>query len=790
MHLLALEAIITGVALGIALAIAVSIVLKMAGPLNAATRGVVWAATLAALPLIPVLYFASQATVRAPAAEPSAVKTVIISTPAPVASPSFRVGAVETAGAGSRPSERWLDIPVPREMPVTVLGIYAGIMALLLFRLLISYKRICRLRRRTRPAPPEVQVRLRHWLARCPTDRNVELRLGDKVRSPIAIGFRRPTIVMPSALVLELSEEEFDDLGVHELAHIRRYDDWTNLFQKILQAFLFFHPAAYWVGRKLNFEREVACDDWVVSSNGPNSYAKCLTKVVELRRWHRGAVLSSSAFFGKRQILRRVEMLLDKTRNSGTAVSTLAVITVLVTLIGATMQVVRLPAVVSVTQDDGTARMKARWKDANRDLRVDMRGEITFSPDERSIASLAPWGYFEISESTGWSRRRLEVRPSSSGAPEEKYFVDGRQKPLDEAGRAWAASTYPFLMRELGIDVEGRVGRLLTRRGVSGVLDEVDLIHADNIKRKYLTQLAEQATLTTDDLRRVAMCVRKISSDHDKAEFLIANANRFAADQLRTSYFHAVDSINSDNDRRRVLMGMLEADGRSPETASLVGKSAKSMNSDHDKAEVLIAIPSTSGEATCGLLKAARTIQSDYDKARVLRDSGYMESSECRDAFFAVVNQIHSDNDRSTVLREMLNRPALSAATYQEVASAAKAMSSDNDKANVLMLLAGYYTEAPFFEAVNTVHSDNDRKRVLKSVLEHTPTKTVLLGIVASASGMPSDNDKAELLVAAAKASSDAEVRSAVERACGKLGSDSDYRRVASALFSSAAEAR
>ena len=56
----ALESLITGVALGIALVIAVCIILKLVGPLNAATRGAVWAATLVALPLIPALHFASR----------------------------------------------------------------------------------------------------------------------------------------------------------------------------------------------------------------------------------------------------------------------------------------------------------------------------------------------------------------------------------------------------------------------------------------------------------------------------------------------------------------------------------------------------------------------------------------------------------------------------------------------------------------------------------------------------------------------------------------------------------
>jgi beta-lactamase regulating signal transducer with metallopeptidase domain len=773
---MSLEAMIAGAAIGIVVVIAVSIALKLIGPLNAATRSVVWTSTLGALPLIPLLYFASQ---MGSTPGPPAVKTAITAAPASIpmlpATHSLPVPAVET--------KQRLDIPVPEHMPAAVLGTYTGIVLLLLVRLLISYARICLLRRRTWLAPADVSARLSHWLARCPTERNVELRLSDKVRSPLAIGFERPMIVMPSALVLELSEEEFDDLGVHELAHIRRYDDWTNLLQHIVQAFLFFHPAVYWVRMKLNFECEVACDDWVVSQNGAKSYARCLTKVVELRRWHRGAALSSGAFFGKRQILRRVEILLDKTRNAATGVSSWAVVAVLIVLIGIAMQAVKLPTVIAFTEDHGNNRVNARWKDDSRDLCVKMRGEITFSSDERSVTSLSNWGYLEIEETKGWSRRLLEVRPSSSGAPEEKYFVNGLQKPFDEVGRAWAATTYPFLIRELGIDIDGRVGRILGSRGVAGVIEEVNLIHSDHIKRKYLTRLAEHTTLTADDLLRVAMSARKISSDHEKAEFLLASAHRFAADHLRASYFHAVDSISSDYDRRRVLIAMLEADGRSPETASRVGQSAKLMSSDHDKAEVLIAIPLLSGGTGCALLKAARTIQSDHDKARVLRDSGYLESSECAGAFFAVVSLIQSDNDRSSVLRDMLDRPGLGPSTYASVASAAKAMSSDNDKANVLILLSKYYAGTPFFDAVNTIRSDNDRKRVLKGLIERTPDKTVLLDVIHSASGISSDNDKAELLVAVAKASGETDVRSAVQQACGKISSDSDYRRVASALF-------
>jgi beta-lactamase regulating signal transducer with metallopeptidase domain len=780
--LAALQALIPSVALGIALTAAVSVVLRRTVSFNAATRYAVWAATLAVLPLIPIWLPASRAKAPASAAPSPVVKMVYRNPPVPIAAAA---GTAEAAVpvSNSIPATQRLDIVMSRDLPLLLLGAYAAIVLLLLLRLLVSYLRVRLLRRRSRPAPPEVHARMRHWLARCPAARPVELLLSDTVRSPLAIGFLRPAIVMPASLVLELGQEEFDDVGVHELAHIRRYDDWTNLFQQLVQAFLFFHPAVYWVSRKLKFEREVACDDWVVSTNGPKSYARCLTKIMELRRCHRGFVLASGAFFGKGQISRRVELILNKTRNGGTGVSALTVVAVTVALIGLGMQVARIPSVVALTRDDGSARVNARWKDENRDLRVSMRGDLKLTADERSIAALSPLGYLEIAEWKGWSSRRLEVRAAATGDVEEKYFVDGRQKTFDDSARAWAASIYPFLQRELGIDAEGRVNRILSRRGAAGVLDEVNLIRGDHIKRRYLTLLMQQETLTSDDLHRVAMCVRKLNSDHEKAEFLLANPQRFASDPLRASFFQAADSIHSDYDRRRVLIAMLNADGGSPETASLVGRAAKAMHSDHDKAEVLLAIPAASGADGCAVFKAARSIQSDNDKSRVLRQAGYRESSQCRADLFAVVNSIHSDNDRSAVLRDLLSRPDLEVETYRNIAISSIGMSSDNDKATVLVSLGGAYLGEPFFDAIKTLHSDNDRKRVLKAVIERDAAKPALLHVIDAASGIASDHDKADVLIAAAKASSDPELRASIQRACGKLHSDNDYRRVASLLL-------
>src|SRR6202011_3024466 len=92
----------------------------------------------------------------------------------------------------------------------------------------------------------------------------------------------RPLVVIPAWARQELSTTELQAILLHELAHLRRWDDWTNLVQKIVGALLFFHPAVWWIEQRLSLEREMACDDVVLAETvSPRGYAECLLSLAE-----------------------------------------------------------------------------------------------------------------------------------------------------------------------------------------------------------------------------------------------------------------------------------------------------------------------------------------------------------------------------------------------------------------------------------------------------------------------------------------------------------------------------
>ncbi len=110
----------------------------------------------------------------------------------------------------------------------------------------------------------------------------VEVATSPSIGSPMTLGILRPIIVFPADLVEKLSADKLSLVLMHELAHVRRWDNLTLLLQRLVSAVLFFHPAVWLCGRMLRREAEQACDDLVVYATGRSeAYARGLAHVAE-----------------------------------------------------------------------------------------------------------------------------------------------------------------------------------------------------------------------------------------------------------------------------------------------------------------------------------------------------------------------------------------------------------------------------------------------------------------------------------------------------------------------------
>jgi beta-lactamase regulating signal transducer with metallopeptidase domain len=197
---------------------------------------------------------------------------------------------------------------------------WVAVSGVFFLRLGVGLWQVLRLRRNCSEVDLKtVDPELRYVMEASP--RRVALCVSDEVKAPAAVGFLRPAIVVPAWALTELSVDELKVILLHELAHLRRWDDWTNLVQKMVKAAFFFHPAVWWIERKLTLEREMACDDLVLEQTAnPKAYAASLISFAE--KIHRGRELALvNAVVGRvKQISQRVTRILDGKRTGATRV--------------------------------------------------------------------------------------------------------------------------------------------------------------------------------------------------------------------------------------------------------------------------------------------------------------------------------------------------------------------------------------------------------------------------------------------------------------------------------------
>jgi len=136
-----------------------------------------------------------------------------------------------------------------------------GVIAMLL-RLMISMIRASRLRN---GCPLVTETRLLATVQSLVNRYSMKLvpalMQAERVLVPQVVGLIRPVILLPTSALTGLTADELELILMHELAHVRRYDMWVALIQRLAEALLFFNPALWFLSRRISELREFCCDD-------------------------------------------------------------------------------------------------------------------------------------------------------------------------------------------------------------------------------------------------------------------------------------------------------------------------------------------------------------------------------------------------------------------------------------------------------------------------------------------------------------------------------------------------
>jgi beta-lactamase regulating signal transducer with metallopeptidase domain len=281
---------------GTALVLGISTALRLLPRVNAATRCLIWWGAFGVLawlgwsssphvvPLAPVLADA---------------------TAAPIAAPSL----FEVA-------------PLPEWLMTSIMMLWVTVALFKLLRILSGLHALHQLKDACGPVLQTLEMQLPMWLDEKGRGRPVQLMICNRLTNAAVLGLHQPCIAFPSRLLGMVNAGELDQIVLHEYGHVQRWDDWTRLTQTLFEAAMWIHPAARWIASELNLEREVACDDWVISkTRAARAYAGCLSRVAEHNQARVPPAIVPALFHKTPDVLRRVDRLLNPKRNASRRMS-------------------------------------------------------------------------------------------------------------------------------------------------------------------------------------------------------------------------------------------------------------------------------------------------------------------------------------------------------------------------------------------------------------------------------------------------------------------------------------
>jgi bla regulator protein BlaR1 len=192
-------------------------------------------------------------------------------------------------------------------------GIWLVVLTLLLGRQAIM---ALRFRNQCKQWSTPIESALDELFARClketELNRKVSLRLAPGNLGPGTFGIWKPVVVVPEKLIGQLSDSELRLLLLHEFEHIRRRDVLIDRLSSLVVAVHWFNPIAWLTLHSLRRERELACDEAVLSrlsDSEPRQYGHALLQIAQRLPRLAPPATTIGIFGNERFLIRRIQMI-------------------------------------------------------------------------------------------------------------------------------------------------------------------------------------------------------------------------------------------------------------------------------------------------------------------------------------------------------------------------------------------------------------------------------------------------------------------------------------------------
>jgi beta-lactamase regulating signal transducer with metallopeptidase domain len=622
--------------------------------------------------------------------------------------------------------------------------------------------------------------------------RPLTLLRGDRVGVPITWGVVYPVVLLP-ADADAWPDERREFVLVHEMAHVKRLDALTQLVGQFVLALFWFNPLVWIANRRMQLEREHACDDYVLRhGTSASKYAEELLAMVRsLGTTSRGGVqpaFAALAMARRSEFEGRMLSILDPamsrrplSRARGT-IGVLASLLVVVPLAALRPYHQAAAAGAHVVADSTGTKRGESSDEFPRSFKIHIAPDTGSDSNNAFVAGLAA----------------LATRVTKTDSA----------RTATQRSLARAATTNP---KSCDDDVvRGTVIRSVhSDEHDDGSRNSVRYLNV-NDDHCTETRLTGKVTFNDDETGIVAMAPDAVAVFRERIgnerRELIVRPNGSALSYLYTrngvsAPFDASAQSWFANMVQLVLReGAVNVEPRVARIRKQGGVDAvlrmvADIQSSGSKRAHYLALLNegglTSTEADRLVRQAARDIPSSGDLRAVLIAAAPLvrDQSHSASTLEQAAAAVPSSGDRSAVLEtfgETRNHAML-----LSVMQMATTVPSSGDKARLLSVLAPRYFDdgdaelrAAFFHTLGTVPSSGDMRSVLTgAVMGYAgASQPVALGIITASNGVASSGDRAAVLLGVANSGAlrDAKVRDAYLDAAQHLAAG-DANRVLTA---------
>ncbi len=356
-----------------------------------------------------------------------------------------------------------------------------------------------------------------------------------------------------------------------------------------------------------------------------------------------------------------------------------------------------------------------QFKDDDRNISAEWKGDFAFAADGRALASLER--RLEVTSKEGVVVRKAVFTSNDGAIAVRAYRDDQALDSGDEADRE-AADLLQLLARSSGVGAKNRVAAMMAVGGTARVLEEIDALAGEHAVGAYVEALAEATALSNEEVQAIADRVKRLESDYAKRKALAALlVSQTLSDAAVANIVEAAKSIEGDHELRLIVDDLADGDLSGKAFAAATALVAE-IDGDH---EVRLAASALFGSAALGAVDAARLLE-------------------------IAANSIDGDHEMRLVVEAAegrLKEPAVAAAALQAIA----AIESAHEKRLAIESAAGAFADSgPWLALIDiaaTVGGDHDRRMVIEALTGEAPkTDEIRAALRKAAETIGSDQDR------------------------------------------------